>query len=406
MASEIAPGSNLLLDALARNAPGPWQGELQLVDLPLGKVLHEPYLVRDQVYFPVTAIVSMLYVLSDGDMAEIAVIGNEGVVGLSMFMGDGNSPSCAMVQSAGSAIRLKASVLKDEFVRRGQVGHLLLRYTQALIAQMSQTAVCNRYHPVEQHFCRWILLMFDRHAGNEIVMTQEMIGAMLGVRRASVNTAATQLQKDGLITYRRGRITLLDRPAMEARVCECYAVVKGEYDRLTPALLKASIEEPPWSLRADVQRLAFLRRFGILDSPSEDVFDDIARQASDALGVPIAMISFLDEKRDWFKACIGYAATESPAETSFCDVFFRMNENTLVVENTLEDRRFSAHPFVRGMPFIRFYAAVRLVAEGHTLGTLCVYDFKARRLAREQVQALESLAGATLDALRSRGAKV
>ncbi len=402
MASEIAPGSNLLLDALARSSPGPWQSELQLVDLPLGKVLHEPFTARNHVYFPVTAVVSMLYVLSDGNMAEIAVIGSEGIVGMSMFMGDGTTPSCAMVQCAGSAIRLNAASLKQEFVRRSEVAQVLLRYTQALIAQMSQTAVCNRYHPVEQHFCRWILLMFDRHDGDEIVMTQEMIGAMLGVRRASVNLAATHLQKDGLIAYRRGRITLLDRPAMESRVCECYGVIKSEYDRLVPALESAALGDPPSSMRTDAQRLAFLHRFGILDSSAEEVFDDIARQASDLLATPIAIISFLDKERDWFKACIGYAATESPAQTSFCDVFFRMDENTIVVENTLEDKRFSAHPLVRGMPFVRFYAAVRLVAEGYTLGTLCVYDFKARQLDRSQVLALEALAEATIDALKAR----
>jgi GAF domain-containing protein len=402
MASTIALDGNVLLNALTRCSPGPWQDDLQWVELPLGKVLQEPYATRTHLYFPVTAVVSLLYVLSDGNMAELAVIGNEGVVGMSMFMGDGTTPSCAMVQCAGTAIRLNAALLKEEFVRRGQVAFLLLRYTQALIAQMSQTAVCNRHHSIDQHLCRWILLMLDRHAGNEIVMTQEMIAAMLGVRRASVNTAATQLQKDGLITYSRGKITVIDRKAMEARVCECYAVVKNEYDRLIPALDDAAVEHSPWSMRNDQQRLEFLRSFKILDTPSEKVYDDITREASESLAVPIAMLSFMDEERDWFKSCIGFVASESPAQTSFCDVFFRLNENTVVVENTLEDRRFSAHPFVRGMPFIRFYAAVRLMADGHTLGTLCVYDFKPRRFDRTQVRTLESLAREAVDALLER----
>jgi CRP-like cAMP-binding protein len=202
--------------------------------LPLGEVLYEPGATLSHVYFPTTAIVSLLYVMEDGASAEIAVVGNEGIVGISLFMGGGSTPSRAVVQSAGQCFRLKARTLKDEFDRSGPVLHLLLRYTQALITQMSQTAVCNRHHSLEQQLCRWLLLSLDRLQGDELVMTQELIANMLGVRRGGVTEAALLLQQAGLIRYVRGHIVVLDRPALEKRVCECYAVVKHEYDRLLP----------------------------------------------------------------------------------------------------------------------------------------------------------------------------
>ena len=183
-------------------------------------------------YFPTTSIVSLLYVMEDGASAEIAVVGNEGVVGIALFMGGESTPSRAVVQSAGYAYRLKADVLKAEFDRGGALQHLLLRYTQALITQMAQTAVCNRHHTVEQQLCRWLLLSLDRLPSNELTMTQELIANMLGVRREGVTEAAGKLQAAGLIDYSRGKIIVLDRPKLEARVCECYAVVKRESDRL------------------------------------------------------------------------------------------------------------------------------------------------------------------------------
>jgi len=187
------------------------------------------------VYFPTTAIVSLLYVMENGASAEIAVVGNEGIVGISLFMGGESTPSRAVVQSAGQGLRLKAQVMKDEFNQAGPVLHLLLRYTQALITQMAQTAVCNRHHSLDQQLCRWLLLSLDRLQGVELVMTQELIANMLGVRREGVTEAALKLQQAGLIRYARGRITVLDRGGLEKRTCECYAVVKTEYDRLLPA---------------------------------------------------------------------------------------------------------------------------------------------------------------------------
>jgi len=186
------------------------------------------------VYFPLDSIVSLLYVMEDGSSAEIAVSGNEGLVGISLFMGGETTPSRAVVQSAGHGYRLSAAVLKREFERGGDLQHLLLRYTQALITQMAQTAVCNRHHALEQQLCRWLLLSLDRLPANELVMTQELIANMLGVRREGVTEAAGKLQKARLINYSRGHITVLNRPKLEARVCECYAVVKREYDRLIP----------------------------------------------------------------------------------------------------------------------------------------------------------------------------
>ena len=205
---------------------------LELVPLPLGWAVYESGTPQGYVYFPTTSIVSLLYVMEDGSSAEIAVVGNEGVVGIALFMGGETTPSRAVVQSAGYGYRLRASVLRSEFGRGGELQHLLLRYTQALITQMAQTAVCNRHHSVEQQLCRWLLLSLDRLASNELTMTQELIANMLGVRREGVTEAAGKLQAAGLIQYSRGKITVLDRAKLEARVCECYAVVKRESNRL------------------------------------------------------------------------------------------------------------------------------------------------------------------------------
>jgi CRP-like cAMP-binding protein len=214
-----------------------WLPDLELIELPLGEVLYESGRTLAHVYFPTDAIVSLLYVMENGSSAEIAVVGNEGVVGISLFMGGGSTPSRAVVQSAGHGYRLSAQNIKEEFNRSGPVMHLLLRYTQALITQMAQTAVCNRHHSLDQQLCRWLLLSLDRLNGNQLVMTQELIANMLGVRREGVTEGALKLQKSGLIQYTRGRITVLDRPGLEARTCECYAVVKKEYDRLLPPRL-------------------------------------------------------------------------------------------------------------------------------------------------------------------------
>lgn len=211
--------------------------QLELVNLPLGEVLYESGSQIDHVHFPIDAIVSLLYMLENGSSAEIAVAGNEGLVGIALFMGGDTTPSRAVVQSAGKGYRLSAAHVKDEFNRGGPVLHLLLRYTQALITQMAQTAVCNRHHSLDQQLCRWLLLSLDRLKGNDLVMTQELIANMLGVRREGVTEAALKLQKMGLIKYARGRISVLDRPGLEERVCECYMVVKKEYDRLLPERL-------------------------------------------------------------------------------------------------------------------------------------------------------------------------
>jgi CRP-like cAMP-binding protein len=210
---------------------------LEPVDLPLGQVLYESGGKMSHVYFPINAIVSLLYVMEDGASAEIAVVGNEGLVGIALFMGGESTPSRAVVQSAGKGYRLRAADIKKEFNTSGPVLHLLLRYTQALITQMAQTAVCNRHHSLDQQLCRWLLMSLDRLSGNELVMTQELIANMLGVRREGVTEAALKLQKLGLIRYARGHITVLDRPGLESRVCECYSVVKKEYDRLLPRRL-------------------------------------------------------------------------------------------------------------------------------------------------------------------------
>ena len=208
--------------------------QLELIEMPLGWAVYESGRDQGYVYFPTTCIVSLLYVMEDGSSAEIAIVGNEGLVGIALFMGGETTPSRAVVQSAGHAYRLKAITLKKEFERGGELQHLLLRYTQALITQMAQTAVCNRHHSLEQQLCRFLLLSLDRLPSNELNMTQELIANMLGVRREGVTEAAGHLQNDGLIRYSRGHITVLDRPALEQRVCECYAVVKKEMDRLLP----------------------------------------------------------------------------------------------------------------------------------------------------------------------------
>ena len=228
------PKKNHLLAALAGDEWQRWQPLLEFVEMPLGDVLYESGKTLSHVYFPTTAIVSLLYVMENGASAEIAVVGNEGLVGVSLFMGGGSTPSRAVVQSAGQGFRLNAQAMKKEFDRGGPVLHLLLRYTQALITQMSQTAVCNRHHSLDQQLCRWLLLSLDRLEGSELVMTQELIANMLGVRREGVTEGALKLQTAGLIKYSRGRISVLDRPGLERRTCECYAVVKNEYDRLLP----------------------------------------------------------------------------------------------------------------------------------------------------------------------------
>jgi CRP-like cAMP-binding protein len=224
--------SNSLLAALPPDESQRWLPLMEAVDMPLGAVLYEPGITLSHVYFPTTAIVSLLYVMENGGSAEIAVVGNEGIVGISLFMGGESTPSRAVVQSAGMGFRLKADIMKSEFYRAGPVLHLLLRYTQALITQMSQTAVCNRHHTLDQQLCRWLLLSLDRLQGNELVMTQELIANMLGVRREGVTEGALKLQQAGLIRYARGHITVIDRPGLEERSCECYLVVKKEYDRL------------------------------------------------------------------------------------------------------------------------------------------------------------------------------
>jgi CRP-like cAMP-binding protein len=234
VSTAIDPLQNRLLAALPDADRRRWHPNLELVSLRLGEVLYEPGVTLSHVYFPTTAIVSLLYVMEDGASAEIAVAGNEGIVGISLFMGGDSTPSRAVVQSAGHALRLKSQILKDDFKRHGPVLYLLLRYTQALITQMAQTAVCNRHHSVDQQLCRWLLLSLDRLPGDKLVMTQELISNMLGVRREGVTEAALKLQNARVIRYARGRITVLDRQGLEKLTCECYAVVKKEYDRLLP----------------------------------------------------------------------------------------------------------------------------------------------------------------------------
>ncbi|MDP2770736.1 MAG: Crp/Fnr family transcriptional regulator [Giesbergeria sp.] len=237
MTQAIDPKTNQLLAALQEADWQRLQPYLEPVEMPLGQVLYESGRPMSHVYFPTTSIVSLLYVMENGASAEIAVVGYEGVVGITLFMGGGTTPSRGVVQSAGMGVRLSAQKIRDEFNRSGPVMHLLLRYTQALIAQMVQTAACNRHHSLDQQLCRWLLLSLDRLQGDELVMTQELIANMLGVRREGVTEAALKLQAAGLIRYVRGHITVLDRKGLELRTCECYAAVKNEYDRLLPAEL-------------------------------------------------------------------------------------------------------------------------------------------------------------------------
>jgi CRP-like cAMP-binding protein len=234
LSARPSPRQNQLLAALSPADYERLLPDLEPVSLELGRALYEPGGPQGNVFFPVDSIVSLLYVMEDGASAEIAVVGNDGVVGIALFMGGETTPSRAVVQSAGHGYRLRARVLKTEFGRGKDLQHLLLRYTQALITQMAQTAVCNRHHAVEQQLCRWLLLSLDRLNSNELVMTQELIANMLGVRREGVTEAAGHLQTAGLIQYSRGKIIVTDRPKLEERVCECYAVVKREYARLLP----------------------------------------------------------------------------------------------------------------------------------------------------------------------------
>jgi CRP-like cAMP-binding protein len=228
------PRQNHLLAALPAKEYARLLPHLELVNMPLGEAVCEPGITMRHVFFPTDCIVSLLYVMEDGASAEIAVVGNEGIVGVSLFMGGETTTSRAVVQSAGHAYRLTGQHLKNAFFHAGPVQLLLLRYTQALLTQMSQTAVCNRHHTVDQQLCRWLLLSLDRLPSNELTMTQELIANMLGVRREGVTEAAGELQRAGLIQYKRGKITVIDRPGLEKRVCECYSVVKKEFDRLLP----------------------------------------------------------------------------------------------------------------------------------------------------------------------------
>jgi CRP-like cAMP-binding protein len=226
------PVGNRLLAMLPREEYLMLSPNLELVPLRLGEVIYESGGQQNFIYFPTTAIISLLYMMENGSSAEMGVAGNEGLVGIALFMGGNTAPNRAVVQSAGDALRMRTSILQDEFARAGTFQRMLLRYTQALMTQMSQTAVCNRLHTVEQQLCRWLLLSRDRLSSDELVMTQELIANMLGVRREGVTGAAQRLQENGLISYVRGHIQILDRGGLEATVCECYGVVRDEYNRL------------------------------------------------------------------------------------------------------------------------------------------------------------------------------
>jgi CRP-like cAMP-binding protein len=230
---------NQLIAALPKAELSRWLPYFEPADMPLGAVIYESGCEMTHMYFPTTSIVSLLYVMRSGASAEIAVVGHEGVVGLPLIMGGGSTPSRALVQSAGGGFRLAADLVLQEFERSGPVMHLLLRYTQTLITQVAQTAACNRHHTLDQQLCRWLLLSLDRLASNELVMTQELIANMLGVRREGVTEAAGRLHKAGIIDYRRGRIFVLDRDRLEKRTCECYAVVRKECERLLAATIAA-----------------------------------------------------------------------------------------------------------------------------------------------------------------------
>jgi CRP-like cAMP-binding protein len=249
-----SPKQNHLLAAMPAAEFNRLLPHLELVPMPIGEVLYESGGRLNHVYFPTTSIVSLLYVLENGASAEIAIVGNEGILGISIFMGGETTPSRAVVQSAGFGYRLKAQLLKREFNRAGPVLRLLLRYTQTLITQMSQTAVCNRHHTVEQQLCRWLLLSLDRLPSDSLNMTQDLIANMLGVRREGVTEAAGNLQRMGLIKYSRGHIKVLDRVGLERAVCECYSVVKLEFDRLMSALPKA---DPDLEAEPDLGKVGF-----------------------------------------------------------------------------------------------------------------------------------------------------
>ena len=238
------PQQNRLLAALALPDRAGIYPHLKLVPMPLAEVIYEPGEVLRNVYFPTDSIVSLMYTTVDGAAAEIAMVGNEGLIGIAVFMGGGTTPSRAVVQSAGSAYRLRAQQLEEEFHRNGETQRLLLRYTQALITQMAQTAVCNRHHSVDQQLCRWLLLCLDRLSTNRLTLTQKLIANMLGVRREGVTDAAGKLQKLGVIRYTRGHIEVLDRPRLEQLCCECYAVVKKETDRLLPVPKLSGVDPP------------------------------------------------------------------------------------------------------------------------------------------------------------------
>jgi len=232
MSIQHAPTQNHLLAALPAEIFERISPHLELIPMPLGEVLYESGGQLQHVYFPTTAIVSLHYIMEDGASAEIAGVGNEGVLGISLFMGGNTTPSRAIVQTAGYGYRLKGQLMVEEFNCAGSMMRLMLRYTQALITQMSQTAVCNRHHSIEQQLCRWLLLTLDRLPSNELTMTQELIASMIGVRREGITGTAGDLQRAGLISYRRGHITVLDRSGLESRACECYLVVKKEFHRL------------------------------------------------------------------------------------------------------------------------------------------------------------------------------
>jgi CRP-like cAMP-binding protein len=232
MASSPDPKQNHLLAALRAADYARLLPDLEFIPMPLGGVVYEAGTPIDYVYFPITCIISLLYVMENGDSAEIAIIGNDGLVGVSVFMGGDSMSSRAVVQNAGECYRIKAPLLKQEFELGGSLQQLALRYTQTLIAQMVQTGACNRHHTLEQQLCRWLLLSLDRLRGNEVVMTQKLISNMLGVHRVGVMDATGKLQQDGLISYGNGRVTVLNRPKLEQRVCECYGVVKHEIERL------------------------------------------------------------------------------------------------------------------------------------------------------------------------------
>ncbi|MEO5762268.1 MAG: Crp/Fnr family transcriptional regulator [Vicinamibacteria bacterium] len=263
MAALPAPTQNRLLAALPGEVQERLYPHLELVTLPLGKVLYESGDELRHVYFPTDSIVSLLYVMEDGASAEISVVGNEGLIGIALFMGGESTPSRAIVQSGGSAYRLASQRLKAEFNRHGEMLLLMLRYTQSLITQMAQTAVCNRHHTIDQQLCRWLLLSLDRLPSNSLTMTQELIANMLGVRREGVTDAAGKLQKLGIIEYKRGKITVLNRAKLEKRSCECYAVVKTETDRLLPYMPVREGIEPRTDLTVGKVRAAVGNRIAV-----------------------------------------------------------------------------------------------------------------------------------------------